>query len=225
VVATCRVLRAPVSATNSGMSSPVCQENLFSHSKMIWDFLIIGSEANAHDLAFLDREKITHVLNLTTTPSRPEVLASRSCRQIMLQDSATQDILSFIPTAIEFMHEARTSGGRLLVHCLAGVSRSSAMVTAYAMWHCQLSLTEAYDIIRAHRPCASPNLNFMGQLLMFSKCLCCKASSPGVRSVSSPAQAALLASVCLRKSPVSSPQSSECHPMCHEAPPATNCHA
>ena len=72
---------------------------------MIWDFLIIGSEANAHDLAFLDREKITHVLNLTTTPSRPEVLASRSCRQIMLQDSATQDILSFIPTAIEFMRK------------------------------------------------------------------------------------------------------------------------
>ena len=62
------------------------------------------------------------------------------------------------------------------MHCLAGISRSSAVAIAYVMWQGQLSLPEAYDIVRAHRQCASPNLNFMGQLMVFGKCLCCSVS-------------------------------------------------
>lgn len=187
--------------TLSGCPSPNPHMDLFINpsASYILDFMIIGSESNAQDLCFLDREKITHVLNLTSTPSKPEVLASRVCLQIKLLDSPTQDILAHIPAAIDFIHSARACGGRILVHCLAGISRSSAMATAYLMWDGHYSHLEAFEIVRAHRPCASPNLNFMGQLMMFGRCLCCRSSK-----TSTPKQACMLAVVCLRKQPPAS---------------------
>eukprot|EP00047_Mylnosiga_fluctuans_P001556 m.220889 g.220889 ORF g.220889 m.220889 type:complete len:354 (+) comp10476_c0_seq1:82-1143(+) len=186
----------PTVATSWALpASPCMGENLFNPVALIWDFIAIGSEADAHNVPLLDRTRITHVLNLTSSCFKPEVERTRKCLQIKLLDTPAQDILSVIPTAIDFIQTARESGGRILVHCLAGISRSSAMVIAYIMWRGHHSLPEAYDIVRAHRACASPNLNFMGQLLVFGKCLCCKAQAS-----CTPAQAALLATICLRKS-------------------------
>lgn len=187
----------------SGAPSPFNQDNLFSSLSFICGFMAIGSQVTAQDLSFLDREKITHVLNLTACPFKPEVLSSRICLQIALLDSPAQDILSHIPAAIDFIQSARDSGGRILIHCLAGISRSSAIAIAYLMWQGHRSFPAAYEMVRAHRPCAAPNLNFLGQLTIFGKCLCCTATT-----TSSPAQAALLAAVCLRKSPTPSPRPS-----------------
>lgn len=39
------------------------------------------------------------------------------------------------------------------------------------MKHHQKDLTQAYDFVKQRRPCISPNLHFMGQLLEFQKCL------------------------------------------------------
>lgn len=201
IVSTYRAL--PPRPAISSAPSPFNQDNLFSSLSFIWGFMAIGSQATAQDLNFLNRENITHVLNLTACDFKPEVFTSRICMQIKLNDSPAQDILSHIPAAVAFIQSARDCGGRILIHCLAGISRSSAIAIAYIMWHGHHTFPEAYDIVRTHRPCASPNLNFMGQLTMFGKCLCFNAST-----TSSPAQAALLASVCLRKSPAPSPTAS-----------------
>jgi len=174
--------------------SPCVGESLFNPCSLILDFIAIGSEADAHNLCLLDRLKITHVLNLTPNEFKPEVARTRTCHRIELLDTPVQDILSIIPEAIRFIQSAYESGGRVLVHCLAGISRSSAIVIAYIMWKGHHPLPEAYEIVRAHRSCASPNLNFMGQLMIYGKCLCCKQER-----TSTPQQAALLATICLRK--------------------------
>jgi len=38
----------------------------------------------------------------------------------------------------------RESSGRVLVHCLAGISRSPTVVIAYVMYHLRLSIDDAY---------------------------------------------------------------------------------
>jgi len=38
----------------------------------------------------------------------------------------------------------RESSGRVLVHCLAGISRSPTIVIAYVMHHLRLSIDDAY---------------------------------------------------------------------------------
>jgi len=59
----------------------------------------------------------------------------------------------------------------VLVHCLAGISRSVSVTVAYLMSSMCLSLDDAYTLVKRRRPHASPSLNFMGQLLDFEASL------------------------------------------------------
>ena len=63
----------------------------------------------------------------------------------------------------------KEKGGRVFVHCHAGISRSATVCIAYIMKHQQKDLTQAYDFVKQRRSCISPNLHFMGQLLEFQK--------------------------------------------------------
>ena len=57
--------------------------------------------------------------------------------------------------------------GNVLVHCMAGVSRSSTITLAYMMKHLDYKLDHALALLRVRRPIASPNSGFMSQLRMY----------------------------------------------------------
>lgn len=63
----------------------------------------------------------------------------------------------------------REKGEGVLVHCLAGVSRSVTVTIAYLMFSQGMTLNEAYDFVKARKANVSPNFNFMGQLLEFER--------------------------------------------------------
>jgi len=65
----------------------------------------------------------------------------------------------------------RESGGKVLIHCRAGISRSATVCIAYLMYAGRLTLDEAFDYLKRCRPLISPNLNFMRQLAEFESCL------------------------------------------------------
>ncbi|CAH8464697.1 unnamed protein product [Dicrocoelium dendriticum] len=60
-------------------------------------------------------------------------------------------------------------GGRVLVHCMAGMSRSSTLVLAYLVRHMNMSLADAYQHVRSIRPCIQPNPSFWRQLLEYEE--------------------------------------------------------
>lgn len=64
---------------------------------------------------------------------------------------------------------ARNSGRCVLIHCMAGVSRSVTLTIAYLMCHFRMSMHNAYQFVKEKRPAISPNLNFMGQLVEFER--------------------------------------------------------
>lgn len=66
-----------------------------------------------------------------------------------------------------FLDHVKQSGGRVLVHCEAGISRSPTICMAYIMRTQRLRLDAAFDIIKQRRDVISPNFSFMGQLLQF----------------------------------------------------------
>ena len=61
------------------------------------------------------------------------------------------------------------AGSGVLVHCLAGISRSVTVTVAYLMARHAMSLNQAYDHVKRCKPNISPNFTFMGQLLDFEK--------------------------------------------------------
>ena len=149
-------------------------------------FVAIGAEANAHDIALLEKHKITHILNVTANACPDDVKKGRFTLQISVNDSMSQNIVQYFAEVIEFIHAARSvPNSKLLIHCHAGISRSVSFAIAYVMWAEHLSLEDAYAMIRSYRRCASPNLNFLGQLLTFGKFL-----PPNTAITCSPAEAA-----------------------------------
>lgn len=75
--------------------------------------------------------------------------------------------LFFFPSS----DEARSKKCGILVHCLAGISRSVTVTVAYLMQKRNLSLNDAYDFVKRKKSNISPNFNFMGQLLDFERTL------------------------------------------------------
>ncbi|NXY51913.1 DUS15 phosphatase, partial [Ceuthmochares aereus] len=68
---------------------------------------------------------------------------------------------------ISFIHQCRLHGGNCLVHCLAGISRSTTVVVAYIMAVTELSFQEVLEAVRTIRPVANPNPGFRQQLAEF----------------------------------------------------------
>lgn len=57
----------------------------------------------------------------------------------------------------------------VLVHCLAGVSRSVSVTMAYLMHARLLNFEEAFALVRLRKPDISPNFHFLRQLHSFER--------------------------------------------------------
>lgn len=64
----------------------------------------------------------------------------------------------------QFIDAALQQGGRVLVHCGDGISRSPALIIAYLMMTFNVTHEEAFLHVQARRFCASPNLSFQRQI-------------------------------------------------------------
>ena len=80
---------------------------------------------------------------------------------------------------------ARKKNGRVLVHCVAGISRSVTVTMSYIMQEMGYSLNDAFDYVKQRKSDISPNFGFMGQLLEFQNKLKQKELSDDMQAVSS----------------------------------------
>ncbi|RVE70689.1 hypothetical protein OJAV_G00067630 [Oryzias javanicus] len=110
----------------------------------ILPYLYLGCAKDSANLDVLGQYNITYILN---------------------------NLSQFFPEAISFIDEARSKRCGILVHCLAGISRSVTVTVAYLMQRLNLSLNDAYDFVKRKKSNISPNFNFMGQLLDFERTL------------------------------------------------------
>lgn len=71
----------------------------------------------------------------------------------------------FVPIC-DWIEKARQEGGKVLIHCRVGVSRSATITIAYLMKYAELSLVDAYLIVRSRRLSVliQPNLIFLANL-------------------------------------------------------------
>jgi len=99
------------------------------------------------------------------------------------EDDDLFNLLEHFDEVFEFIDEAHKKEGVVLVHCMAGVSRSATIVVSFLMKKYQLSFDAALRKTKNARPVVSPNPGFVGQLKIWEKCLAhssCAAEIPKV---------------------------------------------
>ncbi|RUS16415.1 protein-tyrosine phosphatase-like protein [Jimgerdemannia flammicorona] len=127
--------------------------------------LYIGGYAASEDLNHLKENKITHILSLGSfTPVFPDQF---SYKVIDIEDMPTENILQYFNETYEFTDTALKSGGHVLIHCIAGISRSATIVTAYLMRSQSMPVKQALAHLKAVRNVINPNSGFFTQLEIY----------------------------------------------------------
>ncbi|XP_054978554.1 dual specificity protein phosphatase 2 [Sorex araneus] len=137
----------------------------------ILPYLYLGSCSHASDLKGLQACGITAVLNVSSCPNPFEGLFHY--KRIPVEDNQVVEISAWFQEAIGFIDSVKSSGGRVLVHCQAGISRSATICLAYLIQSHRVRLDEAFDFVKQRRGVISPNFSFMGQLLQFETQVLC----------------------------------------------------
>ncbi|XP_027757155.1 dual specificity protein phosphatase 1 isoform X1 [Empidonax traillii] len=156
---------APGSA-DSGCSS--CGTPLYDQGGPveILPFLYLGSAYHASRKDMLDALGITALINVSANcPNHFE--GHYQYKSIPVEDNHKADISSWFNEAIDFIDSVKNDGGRVFVHCQAGISRSATICLAYLMRTNRVKLDEAFEFVKQRRSIISPNFSFMGQLLQF----------------------------------------------------------
>uniref|UniRef100_A0A8C4VH48 Dual specificity protein phosphatase n=1 Tax=Gopherus evgoodei TaxID=1825980 RepID=A0A8C4VH48_9SAUR len=122
--------------------------------------------ANRRELA---RLHITHILNASHSKWRggAEYYEGTGIRYLGIEahDSPSFDMSPYFHPSADFIHQALSErGGRILVHCAVGVSRSATLVLAYLMIRHRMTLVEAIKTVKDHRGII-PNRGFLHQLV------------------------------------------------------------
>jgi dual specificity phosphatase 12 len=128
--------------------------------------LFLGNLSSALSSDLRKQLGITHILSVC--PDFPSTGPNHLC--IPVQDSEYDDILIHLPEANRFIQNALHEGGRILVHCVMGVSRSATVLSAFLMQSRKMSSSQALEFIRKRRACVRPNYGFLKQLDAFTQC-------------------------------------------------------
>ncbi|XP_012689895.1 dual specificity protein phosphatase 1 [Clupea harengus] len=162
-------LSLPLSAScHPDSSDPGCNTPLYDQGGPveILPFLYLGSAYHASRKDMLDMLGITALINVSANcPNHFE--DHFQYKSIPVEDNHKADISSWFNDAIEFIDSIRNKGGRVFVHCQAGISRSATICLAYLMRTNRVKLEEAFEFVKQRRSIISPNFSFMGQLLQF----------------------------------------------------------
>ena len=123
----------------------------------------IGDVYQASDLSWLKSAGITHIVNMavelpTYFPKKFYYYRANA------EDNESQSLEDILREGYRFMIHGEHHGGNILVHCYAGISRSSSMVLYYLMRKFRISLVRAFQHLKTLHPRTRPNPGFWRQL-------------------------------------------------------------
>lgn len=127
----------------------------------------------AYNLDGLLKANISHILNLSvsTRVKFPKRFEYMHVDKIHDNKSKENMITPYFESTSDFIEKARRQGGKVLVHCWRGRSRSVSTIIAYLMKEDGMSPRSALSLIQESRPDASPNSGYMDELEKYDKVL------------------------------------------------------
>ncbi|CAG9575365.1 unnamed protein product [Danaus chrysippus] len=144
-------------------------DNLDVSVDLIDDGLYLGNLACARDHKTLEQLGVTHILTVDLVPLPRSILDQTSLiiKYIKLADVPKEDLITHLPECNDFIKDSIANGGKVLVHCYFGVSRSAAVVIGYIMEKYGLCYEDAFVLVKSKRRFIGPNNGFVAQLKLF----------------------------------------------------------
>ncbi|XP_040495608.1 dual specificity protein phosphatase 8 isoform X2 [Ursus maritimus] len=133
--------------------------------------LYLGSQKDVLNKDLMTQNGISYVLNASSSCPKPDFICESRFMRIPINDNYCEKLLPWLDKSIEFIDKAKLSSCQVIVHCLAGISRSATIAIAYIMKTMGMSSDDAYRFVKDRRPSISPNFNFLGQLLEYERSL------------------------------------------------------
>ncbi|KAK9926556.1 hypothetical protein M0R45_023779 [Rubus argutus] len=134
--------------------------------------LFIGGALAARSVYTLQRLGINNILCLCSNEigqSDSQFPDLFEYKNFSICDSEDSNISSIFDEAVEFIHHVEQTGGKVLVHCFEGRSRSATLVLAYLMLRKNSTLLEAWNSLKQVHRRAQPNDGFAKILLDLDK--------------------------------------------------------
>lgn len=132
-------------------------------SEIIPNFLYLGGHNSIKNATELSTKGITHVLNMAQELSLNT--HEYSDKKIKILHMGARDFESYnirpdFDLAFMFIDDCLRSGGKIIVNCARGISRSATIVIAYLMFRYNLRLNQAFSMVSSLRPQVRPNTGF-----------------------------------------------------------------
>ena len=89
--------------------------------------------------------------------------------KIRIDDTPYAQLSLYFDVVADKIRSVRERGGRTLVHCMAGVSRSASLCIVYLMKYDRQTLLQAYHYVKAARPIIRPNVGFFRQMVEYER--------------------------------------------------------
>jgi hypothetical protein len=132
----------------------------------VYPGVYIGNLLSSMDFESMTTFGITHVMSVmngSISWNNPNIKYSI----YHVNDDSWIDLSQHFDSAIGFIDNAINNGGKVLVHCKEGVSRSVTMVIAYIIYKEKITPSAALEMIRKIRSKANPNKGFMRLLQQY----------------------------------------------------------
>ena len=104
-------------------------------SMILDNFVYLGSDIVAQDYEKLKQNGITHVINCAADYSA-NYHEQKGVKYLSfhLKDHVRENIECCFYEVIKFIEGAKKEGGRVYVHCVQGISRSTTMILCYMIF-------------------------------------------------------------------------------------------
>ena len=139
---------------------------MFDNSHEIIDGLWLGNIAAAEDVIDLKKKGIKKILTVMNQDG-PNYKSEDGFihKKIAIIDLSNQNIIKYFGECLNFIKGEE----KVLVHCMAGASRSATIVVAYLMWKEKMKYKDAMDFVKQKRFIIYPNFGFRDQLKKFEE--------------------------------------------------------
>ena len=138
--------------------------NFSEISNILDNLLFLGSQGSTHH----DIIKKYNIKNIVSLGCNPLVNNIKIIKYDVSDNSDPNNLYIFfnliIPAIHSIINDCILKNEPILIHCLAGISRSVSVIITWLMFYKNMTYEEAYLYIKMIRPIISPNASFINYM-------------------------------------------------------------